>query len=106
MLFGIPLIFFPGETLALFQFEAESFVAARLLGAGLVGIGGISLLANRAGAESYLTLLKMKMLWSGTAIVALVLSLPNGPKSTWLFLFIFAIFFVVWTFYERCLRRT
>ena len=88
-------------TLAFFQFSGENFLAARLLGAGLIGIGGVSLLANRAGIETYRVLLKMKILWSGSAIIALLLSFPTAPRNIWLFLILFVMFFAVWTWYDR-----
>lgn len=102
VLFGLPLLFFPQLILGLFGFSAVESVTARLVGAALLAIGGISLLARKEGKEVYGTLLKMKLLWSGSAMVGLLLSLVEGaPRSVWLFLGIFVFFFLLWGYYLR-----
>ena len=100
MLFGIPLLLFPAWTLSLFGLAAGEPLTARLVGAALLGIGGISVLARDAEPETYRHLLTMKLIWSGSAIVGIVLSIVEGaPSTAWLFLATFAVFFSVWVYY-------
>ncbi len=107
VLFGLPLLFFPQLILGLFGFSAVESVTARLVGAALLAIGGISLLARREGKEVYGALLKIKLLWSGSAVVGLLLSLVEGaPRSVWLFLGIFVFFFLLWGYYLRKVRNS
>jgi hypothetical protein len=76
-------------------------VATRLVAAALMGIGGISFIARNADIEAYRHMLTMKLLWSSTAVLGLVLSIVEGaPMATYGFLAIFAIFFGVWLFYR------
>ncbi len=100
-LFGLPLLFFPAFTLSLFGFLTENLMLARLVGAALIGIGGTSLLMHRAGIEIYKAMLDLKIFWSISAIIAIILSIMTGaPPSAWLFLAIFGLFSVVWTRYR------
>lgn len=101
MLFAIPLLIFPEWTLDLLMLSAESTVAARLVGAALIGIGGNSLLMNAAGREYYLTMLRLKMLWSGAAIIGLGLeAIANPSPSVVSLLGIFVGFTGLWHFYH------
>jgi hypothetical protein len=98
---AVPLMFAPQRTMLLLGWDAPESVATRLVAAALMGIGGISLIAYKADAETYRHMLTMKLLWSGTAVLGLVLSIIDGaPVFTWVFLFIFAVFFGIWLFYR------
>jgi hypothetical protein len=100
-IFAIPLMFAPVKTMMLFGWETPEIVATRLAAAALMGIGGISLIAYKADADVYRHMLTMKLLWSGAAILGLVLSLADGaPVFTWVFLLIFVGFFLIWLFYR------
>lgn len=91
----------PGETLEFFGVHGENFLMARLVGAALLGIGGVSLLANQKGLESYNSLLSLKIIWSTAAIIAISFSIIDGaPNSVWLILFIFVVFSIVWLRYK------
>tara|TARA_Y100000034_G_C6660411_1_gene289488 strand:- start:227 stop:598 length:372 start_codon:yes stop_codon:yes gene_type:complete len=101
-LFGIPLLLFPVWTLNLFGFTAVETVTARLFGAALLGIGGVSLLTHKKGKESYDTLLSLKLIWSLAAIIGLIISIIQGsPKATWLILLTFIIFNGIWLYYKK-----
>lgn len=101
MIFGLPLLFFPQKTLGFFNFQSELDLTARLVGAALIGIGGVSLLANDKGMESYQTLLSLKIIWSQAALLAILLSILNGaPKEAWIFFIIFAAFSALWITYK------
>ena len=104
-LFGIPLLLFPQWTLSLFGFAAVETLTARLVGAALIGIGGISLFARNEGKESYNSLLTLKLIWSSAAILAILLTIIEGaPVLSWLILLIFVIFNVIWIYYKQKLR--
>ena len=99
IIFGMPLLLFPKWTFSLFGLPPELF-AGRLIGAALLGIGGVSLLVRKEGREVYRALLKLKMLWSGSAILGLLLSISQGaPPITLAFLGIFVFFFSLWGYY-------
>ncbi len=61
-IFGIPLLFFPGQFLNLFNIQVGDLLAIRLFGAALLGIGGVSLLSNKANFETYNSLLNLKII--------------------------------------------
>ncbi len=98
--FAIPLLFFTGWFLAKLNFPDENLIFIRLVGAILLGIGGSSLFSHNAGRETMQAMLVLKLLWSGGAIFAISLSLYQGaPAIAWIFLGIFLLFFLVWSFY-------
>lgn len=102
MIFAIPLLIIPIWTLNLFGIHSTETIMPRLVGAALVGIGGTSYLTRNATKESYKTLLKLKLLWSGTATLGLLLAIYQGaPKITWLFVSIFSGFYLVWSYYNK-----
>ncbi|HIJ11950.1 TPA: hypothetical protein HA278_07875 [Candidatus Woesearchaeota archaeon] len=104
MVFAIPLFIAPTWFLGLVGFTIIDPVTARLVAAALFGIGGASYFTYRKGKESYNILLTLKILWSGTAIVGLVLSIIQGaPSITWLFVALFAVFLGIWVWYKRLL---
>lgn len=104
ILFGIPLFFFPEFTLQLFGLPgtpAEA-ILARILGAGLFGIGGVSFFSYKKSKESYDILLTMKIIWSLSAILALLISLYLGaPASLWILVIVFTIFSITWIYYKK-----
>ena len=106
-LLGIPLFINPSFVLQLFGLPgtpAES-ILARILGAGLFGIGGVSFFSYKKSRESFDILLTMKIIWSLAAILALLISLYLGaPKSLWILVAAFAIFSVVWIFYKKKIK--
>lgn len=101
ILFAFPLLFFPVWFLNLFGFIIIETLTPRLVGAALIGIGGTSLLLNKKGPETYNTLLSLKILWSISAIIGIILTLlESAQKSLYLFLLIFIIFSSIWIYYK------
>lgn len=102
MLFGVPLLVAPGTLMGLFGWTVVDPFTARLVGAALLGIGGVSLLARDAGVETYRTLLGLKLIWSAAAVVGMVVTLAQGdaPPAGWLFVGIFGGFFMVWAYHR------
>lgn len=102
MLFAIPLLFFPHYLLSFLGWTAVEPFTARLVGAALFSIGGVSLWMNKEGKESYSVMLRLKLLWSGAAMLAILLSMLDGaPLFGWAALAIFAGFFCVWAWFLR-----
>ena len=99
MLFAIPLFIAPSFVLSLFGFEGV--VTARLVAAAFMAIGGSSLILNKKGFETYNTLLTLKIIWSITAVLGLILSFIQGaPLSIFLAIAIFTLFCSVWLYYK------
>ena len=104
--FAIPLLVAPVFFLETFGWTEVDPLTARLVGAALVGIGTESLLGRNADVASFLTMLRLKILWSGTASVGILVSMLQGaPTMGWLFLVIFVGFNIIWTYWYRTLRQ-
>ena len=105
MIFGVPLLLIPGKMLQVFGFPSDHFFFARLVGAALIGIGGSSFLARNSVIEVFRGLLELKILWSATAIIGILLSIyDRAPRSAWLFLAIFCVFSSAWITFRYKLR--
>jgi len=82
-----------------------NLLLARMVGAALLSIGGTSLIMRNKTKDAYVTMLTLKLLWSGAVIVSILISLSEGaPRTTWAFLLIFIVFFLVWSFYFKKLK--
>lgn len=101
MLIAIPLFLFPEQVFILFNLPIEPLMG-RIVAAGLFGIGGTSFLIRNKGKAYYDSLLNLKIIWSSTAILALLISLIlGGPSSLWIFIWIFAVFLIAWVHYKK-----
>jgi len=101
MLFGIPLLLLPELILPWFGWESFDPVMPRLVGAALLGIGGESLFSRNAPRAVFEALLRLKIIWASTAILALGLGiLKGGPPAAWGFLAIFVGFLGVWIYFR------
>lgn len=102
MLFAVPLLFFPAPFLSFLGWGTIDPFAARLVGAALVGIGGMSWWMRNEGREAYSVMLRLKIVWSGAAMLAIVLSMIEHWSIVELLLFaLFAGFFGVWMWFFR-----
>lgn len=107
MLFAIPLLFLPELILPWFGWESFDPVMPRLVGAALLGIGGESLFSRNAPREAFKALLRLKIIWASSAILALGLGIIYGaPPASWGFLVIFVGFLGVWIFYKIGLDKS
>ncbi|MFU8804026.1 MAG: hypothetical protein ACNA8W_09485 [Bradymonadaceae bacterium] len=71
----------------------------------MVGIGVESLLGRNQTVESFKTMLRLKILWSGTATLGLLASMFQGaPVMGWGFVAIFAGFHGLWVYWFLQLR--
>ena len=101
LIFAIPLLLFPSQTLAFFGIFGDA-ILARIIGAALIGIGGASLIERNATKETFHALLNLKLLWSGTASIAILIgAITTGLWSLWIFFFIFFGFFLLWAFFKN-----
>lgn len=104
-LFAIPLFIAPSWFLSLFGFTFVEPVTARLVAAALFAVGGISLLSRNQSVNVYNSLLKLKIIWSVSAIAGLLLSLWQGaPILLWPVVLIFGLFSGIWIYYFWRLR--
>jgi hypothetical protein len=98
--FALPLLVFPEAFLRALGWPVVDPMAARGVAAALVGIGTQSLLSRNAGAAVYRDLLSLKILWSSTATLGFVWTvLTAGPRVGWVFVVIFALFSMLWTYW-------
>ena len=103
--FALPLFLAPQETLRLFGWITVDPVSTRLVSAALMAIGGRSFLMRDASLEHYRELLWLKVIWSLTALLGLVVSAVQGaPPMTWAFAGFFALFSIVWLVWAVRLR--
>ena len=100
-IFGIPLLLFPDSIFNLFGIPFVETVSIRLIGAALISIGGMSLIAVNWGRTSYHTFLSFKIFWSLAAIMALLISISETKMHfLWAFLGVFFVFAIVWIYYK------
>lgn len=99
--FAIPLFIFPTKFLSLFGLEACESVTSHLLGAALLAIGSVSLLVHQKGRETFLAMLHLKLIWSATAAVVVLIALIQGAGYLgWIVFAIFIFFTVLWAKYK------
>ena len=103
--FAIPLLFAPRFFLSALGWTRVDPVASRLVAAALFGIGIESLLARNAPLSAFPALLNLKIIWSWGAVAGILISIIEGAHGVpWAlagFLFIFAAFNVLWTWWRR-----
>ena len=107
MIFAIPLLIAPVAFLTFLGWTAVDPYAARLVGAALAGIGIESFLGRNAGVEAFQGMLNLKIIWSATAIIGILLTMASGyqPWGAWLMLAAFLIFNIIWVYYRLRLRQ-
>ncbi|MCG8477854.1 MAG: hypothetical protein MI724_02075 [Spirochaetales bacterium] len=103
--FAIPLLVAPRSFLLALGWRRVDPVASRLVAAALFGIGIESFLARNAPLSAFPALLNLKIIWSWGAVIGILISIIEGAHGVpWAlagFLFIFAAFNVVWTWWRR-----
>ena len=102
---AIPLMLAPRQVLSWLAWTAIDPMAARIVAAALFGIGIESYLGRNGGAESFRGMLRLKVIWSATALLGAVWSqLEGGPVAGWAVVVIFLGFHSVWLRYWLRLR--
>ena len=104
--FALPLLVIPVRFLTTLGWETVDPFAARLVAAALMGIGVESYLGRNAGLEAYRGMLNLKVIWSGTAVLGMAVTMASGqgPWSGWALIAVFAAFNVLWVTYRLRLR--
>ncbi|MCO4760956.1 MAG: hypothetical protein KC502_05590 [Myxococcales bacterium] len=109
ILFALPLFVAPQAVLSLVGWQQVDPITARLVAAALFGIGIESLLGRNADAESFRTMLNLKVIWSATASVGIAWSIAEGahgrPPFAWLVLGIFVVFHLLWVYWRLRMRQ-
>ena len=105
MLFAVPLFFAPITFLGFFGFETVEVNLARLVSAALFAIGGMSLWMNKDSYDSFVVMLRLKLIWSFVATLGLIWgAVEGGPKVLWFFAALFAAFFCLWQWWYYKIR--
>src|SRR5688572_19174077 len=100
-LFGLPLLLAPELLLRPLGWTAVDPASSRLVGAALLAIGSQSYFCRGAGVEVFKTMLDLKLVWSFSAILGLLISIGQGaPPAVWAFLSLFIAFAGIWTHYR------
>src|SRR3989338_3000789 len=104
-LFAIPLFIAPAWLLSFFGFTVVDPVTGLLVAAALFAVCCISLLSRTESAGTYKALLKLKIIWSVSAVAGLLLSLWQGaPVLLWPIALVFGLFCGIWSYYFWKLR--
>ncbi len=99
VLFAVPLFLAPEALLRLFGWTHVDPLSTRLVAAALFGIGIESLLGRNATVEVFRQMLNLKLIWSATATLGLVVSLLTmeaPPPLGWALVAIFGGFHLLW----------
>lgn len=100
--FAIPLFFIPVQILTFLGWISIDPFTVRLLAAALLAIGGISFFTRNASLPVYRAILLLKIIWSFSAILGILITLPQGvPLSGWIILLLFLLFSSVWIYYYK-----
>ncbi len=104
--FAVPLLAAPEAFLTALGWTQVDPVAARLVGAALLGIGTQSFLGRNEGVAVYNAMLNLKILWSSSAIFGLMACIFQGaPAAAWAILSAFIAFSGVWMHYRIRLKQ-
>jgi len=100
-LFGLPLLLAPELLLRPLGWTTIDGASSRLVGAALLAIGSQSYFCRNAGLEVFRTMLDLKLVWSFSAILGLLISIGQGAApAVWAFLSLFIAFAGIWTHYR------
>ena len=108
ILFALPMFIAPIYCLELIGWIHVDPYTARLTAAALFGIGIESYLGRNASAESFRTMLTLKVIWSATAVIGIAWTLIEGPQGRPLmaygFLATFVAFHILWQYWLRRMK--
>jgi hypothetical protein len=103
---GVPLLLEPLDTIAFLGFAGSGSVGDRLLGASMLGIGAMSLIASRSHRTMVHTTVLLNAVWSGTSVFATVLLMEvTDVWGVWGFLLFFANACALWLYWLARLAR-
>ncbi len=106
VVFAVPLLVAPALLLGRLGWTCVDPTSARLVGAALLGIGTQSFLGRNDGLEAYKAMLNLKIIWSLSASVGLLVSIAQGaPQAAWAFMSAFIAFAGVWIHYRIRMKQ-
>jgi hypothetical protein len=98
------MFLFPVEFLNLLEWQTVDPLATRLVAAALFAIGIESYMARNASTSSYKNMLNLKIIWSGAAIIGIIITIfQYGEYSilaVWLLLITFMGFHLLWWYWR------
>ncbi len=102
---AVPLMIAPEQVLAMLQWGTVDPIATRIVASAFLAIGGVSLIERNASLDVYRVMLKLKLIWSVSAMVGVLIATKGqfALGSTVVFL-VFLGFFSVWVYYFRKFR--
>ena len=104
---AIPLMLVPGKILSLLGIEGGVSLA-RIVAAALLGIGIESWFGRRASKESLLGMLRLKIVWSGMAVLALGWGMVDRELDLLVggsLVGVFIAFNLLWTYWFIKIRK-
>ena len=109
IIFAIPMFLFPEEFLNLLEWQSIDPLTTRLVGAALFAIGIESYMARNASASSYKNMLNLKLIWSGAAIIGIIITIFQFGEysivAVWLLLITFLGFHLLWWYWRTRIGR-
>ena len=109
ILFALPMMIAPSIVLPALGWQTVDPLATRLVAAALFAIGIESLLCRKASAETFRTMLNLKIIWSSAAVIGLAVSLVIGrngrPVFGWIIAGVFLAFNVLWVYWRLKVRE-
>ena len=105
---AVPMFLAPRLILDMVGLENHNLILARIIAAALMGIGIESFLGHKARKESFLGMLRLKIIWSSFAILGLLISLLNREINLIagvLVIMIFVVFNFNWVYWFRKLTK-
>lgn len=106
-LFAIPLFFFPIQTLQFFGLTTPDVFTARVVASALFAIGGISLIYRDSDKKVLSGFLTLKIIWSITVILGLLLSISQSGifnLKIGFVVLVFLLFSLAWSYFKRKLE--
>ena len=107
--FAVPLLLAPEIFLGALGWPAVDPFAARLVAAALFGIGIESLMSRNAAPGTFLTMLRLKIIWSTAAVVGMALTVVQYPSFripiSYVLITIFVAFNVLWGYWRRRIKQ-
>ena len=108
-LIAIPLFIIPEALLEFIGWERIDPLTTRLVAAALFGIGGVSFFERNEKVHAYVSMLKIKLIWSSMSIVGILVSYILYPSYytywVWIMLGIFLVFAIVWAYWLDVLKN-
>ena len=108
IIIAVPLMIMPVKLLSYFGWTTVDPLTARLVAAALFAIGIESLLSWKSTSNQFKSLLNLKIIWSGAAMLGILLTIIFNQAIlgliAWLIFIIFALFNLLWVYWRVRLK--